>query len=509
MAVLKALQAEITEGLEKEERTDRLTIQLKELLAKETDLKKEKEKAGAAVDHEEADWIEQLPAILEKYQSFQELTKQAGTLEITEKELQEKISSLEMEQLASGSLKEDIKEAEQLRQQLIDIDKQEKELQREKDSYKNTATRNVLNSIIPSLILAVSASGVSRFELWGITAAVALMAAGTIVFIFRNRKSKIDFAEFEQKGIRLKLKKTEAEEAISEILKKNRVSRVELLIDKQEEVLKNYYTLDHARQQKREIEDRIRALEEAGDTLYETIMKYIQHFIREEELNNLSIQRLQDEIRQRKLKSQEKQSEINRQQEACRLQIERIRWEISQLEGNEDQLLKNQERYHELEKNQKESAVELEAIKLALSTIQELSTDIHDSFGQQLNKAVSEVISEVTGQKYSDLKVDEKLDVKVGWNGDYVLLDRLSAGTIDQIYFALRLAIADLLLGKDEIPLLLDDSFALYDESRIRAALQKIAHRKQTILFSCHRREQELLEEMGIPYHFVDLSYRT
>jgi uncharacterized protein YhaN len=88
------------------------------------------------------------------------------------------------------------------------------------------------------------------------------------------------------------------------------------------------------------------------------------------------------------------------------------------------------------------------------------------------------------------------------------LLERLSAGTIDQVYFALRLAVADLLLGNDEVPLLLDDSFALYDETRVKAVLQKIAKRQQIILFTCHKREQSLLKELGLPYQFVDLSSR-
>lgn len=503
---IKAMQAEIAEGLEKEERIDRLTLQLKELLAKEAALKEEKEKAEAAVNQEEEDLALQLPAILEKYRTYQELLKQADALEQSKNELRVKISSGEREQQVSDSLKENIKEAEQLRLRLIELDKRELELQREKAAYKNTTAKNVLTSIIPALILGVFVFGASRFELWGIIAAVVFLAAGTILYVIRNRRSLKILAEFDRKWMELMLKKTETGEAINEILKKNRVTSVELLTEKQEEVVKNHYALENARLKMKELEDRSRALEDTQDDLYETIMKYMQHFLREEELNDLSMQRLQEEIRGRRRKNQEKQTEINRQQEACRLQIERLRWEIARLEGNEEQLLKNQERYSELEKRQKEGAVELEAIKLALSTIQELSTDIHDSFGQQLNRAVSEVISEVTGQKYSDLKIDEKLDVKVGWNGNYVLLDRLSAGTIDQIYFALRLAVADLLLGKDEIPLLLDDSFALYDEARVRAALHKLAQRKQTVLFSCHKRELELLEEMNIPYHLVDLS---
>ena len=188
--------------------------------------------------------------------------------------------------------------------------------------------------------------------------------------------------------------------------------------------------------------------------------------------------------------------------------MEKLKWDITALEGNEGQLLNNKDKYAQLEQKQKDNAVELEAIKLALNTIQELSVDIHDSFGRQLNSAVSDIIGEVTDQKYTDIKVDEKLEVKVGWNGDYVLLDKLSAGTMDQVYFALRLAVADLLLGKDEVPLLLDDSFALYDENRVKAALKQISVRKQILLFSCHKREQGLLNELNLPYHFVDLSCR-
>lgn len=175
------------------------------------------------------------------------------------------------------------------------------------------------------------------------------------------------------------------------------------------------------------------------------------------------------------------------------------------MEGNEEELLRNKVKFLELEHKQKENAVELEAVKLALTSITQLSADIHDSFGQQLNDAVSDVIGKVTGQKYTDLKVDEKLEVKVGWNQDYVLLDRLSAGTIDQVYFALRMAVADLLLGKDEV-VILDESFAFYDEMRVKEALSELSRRKQVILFTCHKREQIILGEMMVPYHFVDLS---
>lgn len=235
-------------------------------------------------------------------------------------------------------------------------------------------------------------------------------------------------------------------------------------------------------------------------------MKYIQYFLEEDELNRDSIQRLQVEIERRQGESASRTQEQEKELEACRLELERLRWEIASLEDNEEQLLKNMEYYKELEKKERAESVELEAINLALTTMKELATDIHDSFGQQLNRAVSEIIQEVTNDKYQDLKIDEKLNIKIGWKGTYVALDKLSAGTIDQVYLALRLAMADLLIGRNQVPLILDDSFALYDEARVKAALSSLAKRKQIILFTCHKREEALLQELGLQYHLVDLS---
>lgn len=507
-AALKALQEEIAQGIEKEEQIDRLTLQLKELSGKEADLKEQRDKAKDAVDNDMTDRIELLPAILEKYRSYQEYMKQIAALEQQEKELLRRTETLEHEQQVSGSLKEDIKTAENLRLQGLEAEKQELELSRRKEIIRGTVMKNRLTCIVPSLIAAGVAVIAGGFQLWSIGVAAALLIAGTVLLLIRDNKSKSELTELDQKVNDLSRDKSKAATAVSDLLVKNQVSRIEDLALKQEEVLKNFYVLEHTRQQKTELNQRIKVLYDSRDTLYETIMKYIQYFMKEEELDNGAIQRLQEEIRRRKQETQGMLSQLNEQQEACRLRIEKLRWEIAALEGNEEQLLKNRDRYQELEKRQREGVVELEAIRLALSTIQELSTDIHDSFGQKLNLAVSEIISEVTGQKYGDLKVDEKLEVKVGWNGDYVLLDRLSAGTIDQVYFALRLAVAELLLGDDEIPLLLDDSFALYDEARVKAALWKISERKQIILFSCHKREQEMLGELGLKYHLVDLSCR-
>jgi uncharacterized protein YhaN len=291
-----------------------------------------------------------------------------------------------------------------------------------------------------------------------------------------------------------------------DILTRHQASTLEALGERQEELLRSSLTIEHGQEQKKELEERKSKVQDSMDAIYDTIMTYLQYFMCVEELTPQAMERITEELRLKKQESMDRLVKLNESYETCRLQIEKLRWDISSLEENEAELQNNRRRYEQQKDQQAQSAVELEAIKLALSSIGELSTQIHDSFGHKLNLAVSEVIGEVTGHKYYDLKVDEKLDVKVGWNGSYVLLERLSAGTIDQVYFALRLAVADLLLGKNEVPLLFDDSFALYDDNRVRAALTEIAKRKQSILFTCHKREQKLLEELGIPYHLVTLS---
>ena len=85
-------------------------------------------------------------------------------------------------------------------------------------------------------------------------------------------------------------------------------------------------------------------------------------------------------------------------------------------------------------------------------------------------------------------------------------IESLSAGTADQVYLALRLATIRFITGEeDAVPLILDDSFALYDDDRLRKAVRFLAenYRGQILIFSCQHREEEALQEEGLPYHLI------
>src|SRR5699024_8627616 len=75
--------------------------------------------------------------------------------------------------------------------------------------------------------------------------------------------------------------------------------------------------------------------------------------------------------------------------------------------------------------------------------------------------------------------------------------DRLSRGTLEQIYFSVRMAAAELLL-EEPMPVLLDDTFAFYDEKRLESVLKWLSSQKrQVIIFTCHKREQEILDKVS------------
>jgi uncharacterized protein YhaN len=66
---------------------------------------------------------------------------------------------------------------------------------------------------------------------------------------------------------------------------------------------------------------------------------------------------------------------------------------------------------------------------------------------------------------------------------------------VDQLYLALRLAVAESLTP--HAPLILDDALVRFDDERLRLAmdiLQAEAVSKQVILFTCQSREQDMLQ---------------
>ncbi len=143
---------------------------------------------------------------------------------------------------------------------------------------------------------------------------------------------------------------------------------------------------------------------------------------------------------------------------------------------------------------------EIESISLAIETIKSLSNEIKVSFGTHLNNTASKYISILTNNKYKSINVDNSLSVTINYEGRFMPLSQASIGTIDQIYLALRLAIADIINSNDNIlPLIFDDCFAMYDNNRLEATLRFLSSlNSQILVFTCHTRENDISSHNSI-----------
>ena len=87
---------------------------------------------------------------------------------------------------------------------------------------------------------------------------------------------------------------------------------------------------------------------------------------------------------------------------------------------------------------------------------------------------------------------------------------RLSEGTLDQLYLALRLASLERHgLGAERVPLIADDLLASFDDGRARAALdvlRRFGDGNQTILFTHHGHIAEMAVQAGASLHHLDVE---
>ena len=155
------------------------------------------------------------------------------------------------------------------------------------------------------------------------------------------------------------------------------------------------------------------------------------------------------------------------------------------------------------ELREKESIINI-AIENLMDAYEEMKTTITPKF----TKNLSESIQKISSNKYNKGTINDENGMIIENNrGEYVEAIKLSTGTIDQLYLALRLSMIDE-LSKENLPIILDESFAYSDNNRLKNMLQYLTsdlNNHQTIIFTCTDREQKMLEEMNIPYNVVEL----
>ena len=143
----------------------------------------------------------------------------------------------------------------------------------------------------------------------------------------------------------------------------------------------------------------------------------------------------------------------------------------------------------------------LEYLEIAYNKMKE---QITPKFTEELSKAMERI----SNSKYKNVRINTNGEIIVEQkNGEYIKIENLSIGTIDQLYLSLRLATVKE-ITKENMPIILDEAFAYYDDNRLENILNYLANEynnKQVVIFTCTDREKQILEKLQIKYNLIHL----
>ena len=138
---------------------------------------------------------------------------------------------------------------------------------------------------------------------------------------------------------------------------------------------------------------------------------------------------------------------------------------------------------------------EYSAYMLAISSLHTAGERVRSGLVPRITGEASKIMSDVTAGKYDSLSVTPSLEMSFRENELGTMeLDRLSAGTRDAAYIALRIALVRALFEDGRRPpLVFDESLCRMDSGRVKSALSMLsAEDVQVLLFTCRALEGEL-----------------
>lgn len=178
---------------------------------------------------------------------------------------------------------------------------------------------------------------------------------------------------------------------------------------------------------------------------------------------------------------------------------QRLQNRLGQYQGRMEVLGEKSQLQKQLEqKNRRIAKLEetYAALTIALETLADARAELQRRFAPRIAKRAQELLGVMTDGRYHSMTMGADFTLQAGAGEEDTLRDCLwrSDGTMDQLYLALRLAVAEALTP--EAPLILDDALVRFDDKRMRAAveiLKETAKNKQVICFTCQGREAQVL----------------
>lgn len=401
------------------------------------------------------------------------------------------------------------KEQEKVNQEIDQINEKIKQIniEKQKTIKKNPLKMVALFGLLAFIIWSVLTFTMIKnnpFTIIGIIGVLSFLVMN-IVIVKKERKSKREQENKKQKYVEEKSNEIKILEEKKQKIN-TQLNEIQLIINQEKEkeininnnlsmLIGQIMLLNKNNEQiEKELNETISKLENINNKKVAEIKQKYSIEIPEELLNkdvlDSKISQNEEEINNKTIKTKE-----------LEIEEKNILQEVEKLASYEERLELDKEKYKELRKNE-------EIINIAISNLQEAYEEMKTTITPKFTNSLSNSIKKISDNKYNRVTInDENGMIVENSRGEYIEAMRLSTGTIDQLYLSLRLSMVDE-LTKENLPIILDETFAYFDDERLANSLKFIyesLNGHQAIIFTCTNREKEILEKLGIDYNAIEL----
>ena len=208
------------------------------------------------------------------------------------------------------------------------------------------------------------------------------------------------------------------------------------------------------------------------------------------EIEKINIENLEEEYQQTQIKYHK-----------IKIEKDNIIPKLEEISYIEEQLQSLKEQKQNLLKDNR-------IIELAKDTLEQAYQEMKQNITPKFTQNLSETMQKISNDKYTKVRINEQEGIIVEReDGSYIGAERLSVGTIDQLYLSLRIAISRE-IANEKMPIILDEAFAYYDTERLSNILQYLNEEfaeNQIIIFTCTKREEQILKEIGIKFNIITM----
>lgn len=360
-------------------------------------------------------------------------------------------------------------EKEEVKKELDNIQNTKREEKRKKQKNILSIVFAILAIVLAVLMIILKDKEV-LFNCFRIALGIDIFAFLFSIILYNNKMKKIE-KQMEKEVYNNNQKRQEIQNEIEKIN-----SQIELLEKNNEEQIQ-------------EIEKQNTNLKNEIDIKKTNILN---KYNMQNELANTDYTELLNKIEQTK-------SNIN----SSTLKIHELELDKKNIMPKLERLAQMEEELEELKQKEIVLNKDNESIELAKEILELAYTKMKENVTPKFTKELSENIGRISNGKYKNVRINDEQGILVEKeNGEYVSSEKLSIGTIEQLYLSLRFgAIKE--LSQENMPIILDEAFAYYDTNRLENILKYINEEfknNQIIILTCSNREKEVLEKLNIKH---------